>query len=264
MPHAASLFRALPSSGKSVALLLSASVHAAVALAAVRGAPHSAPAASLPKAPFVELADLELSLDEVPAPPIMMPEAAPVATPARHHHDYPVPPDHDARAHDPALRHALPLANAPSALPAAAPAVVEASAPTATPRFVMTVGATTQAPVGSGVVHGTRETPSSGALALVAEPAPEASVDTPAKLVVGAVPTYTPEAQTAGIEADLPLEIVVDAAGAVIAARALAHVGYGLDQAALRSVRSYRFAPARRAGKTLPVRMRWVMQFRLR
>jgi len=37
-----------------------------------------------------------------------------------------------------------------------------------------------------------------------------------------------------------------------------------IDEAALRGVRAYRFSPARRAGKALAVRMRWLMRFQLR
>lgn len=97
-----------------------------------------------------------------------------------------------------------------------------------------------------------------------APPVAEASVDLPAKLIAGGTPSYTHEAEAAGIEADVPLEIVVDSAGSVISARALSHVGYGLDEAALRSVRAYRFSPARRGGQALAVRMRWLMRFQLR
>jgi protein TonB len=97
-----------------------------------------------------------------------------------------------------------------------------------------------------------------------AEPVSEASVDSRATLLMGASASYTSEAEAAGVEANVPLELVVDALGIVVGARALAHVGYGLEEAALRSVRAFRFSPARRAGKALAVRMRWVMRFQLR
>jgi protein TonB len=61
----------------------------------------------------------------------------------------------------------------------------------------------------------------------------------------------------------LPLEIVVNASGSVVDARLLRHAGYGLDEAALRAIRAYRFAPAQRAGHGVSVRMRWVVDFRL-
>jgi protein TonB len=95
-------------------------------------------------------------------------------------------------------------------------------------------------------------------------PISEGIADAPAKLVAGAPPAYTAAAQAAGVEADVPLEIVVDSAGSVQSARVLGHAGYGLDEAALGAVRGYRFAPARRAGKAVAVRMRWLMRFQLR
>jgi TonB family protein len=77
-------------------------------------------------------------------------------------------------------------------------------------------------------------------------------------------PSYPRAAEAAGIESRVPLEIVVDARGNVTSARCLSHVGYGLDEAALRGIRDYRFSPARRHGRAVPVRMRWVVQFELR
>jgi len=103
------------------------------------------------------------------------------------------------------------------------------------------------------------EASSGGAAPLAAE-----SVDGAATLLSGAAPAYTREAEVAGVATSVPLEIVVDDRGNVVTARALQHVGYGLDDVALRSVRSYRFTPARRAGRPVAVRMRWLMRFELR
>lgn len=261
MPPSAPLFKAIPLSGKSVTLFLSASLHAAVALAAVRGAPHASLNANLAQDSAAEIAELDLTPVEAPASEMPTLKSQPVAVLARHHHDYAVPPDHDATPHDPSLRHVLPLTSALAAVPAvAAPAVLEASAPAA-PRFSMTVGVSPRAPLGASVENGTGDAAASGT---PTQPVAEASVDMPAKLLAGGVPSYTREAEVAGIEVDLPLEIVVDAAGAVIGARALTRVGYGLDEAALRSVRGYRFSPAQRGGRALAVRMRWLMRFQLR
>ncbi|MEI9938687.1 MAG: TonB family protein [Pseudomonadota bacterium] len=260
MTPGADFFRALPVSGKGLALLGSVSVHVAVALAAMRGAPHAAPNASTPTNAVVEFAALDLAVTEAPQQPILAPVSASAPTSARHHHDYPVPPDHDAMPHDPSIRHVLPLTSALDSARAAVPAVIDSPAPAA-PRFVMTVGPAARAPGGTSAELGNTE--AVGSIA-PAGPVPEASVDSPAKLVAGSSPGYTHEAEAAGIEADVPLEIVVDSAGAVIGARALAHVGYGLDEAALRSVRGYRFSPARRGGKALAVRMHWLMRFQLR
>ena len=49
-----------------------------------------------------------------------------------------------------------------------------------------------------------------------------------------------------------------------MSARAVVRAGYGLDDAAVRAIRDYRFSPAIRAGSPVAVRMRWTVQFRLR
>lgn len=93
---------------------------------------------------------------------------------------------------------------------------------------------------------------------------PSTSVDIPARLRTGSVPAYTPAALAAGIEANVPLELVISEAGLVTSARGLEHVGYGLDEAARQSVLGYRFTPAMRKNRPVPVRMRWLMRFQLR
>ena len=92
----------------------------------------------------------------------------------------------------------------------------------------------------------------------------EREVDVPARLLAAGPLAYPPAARRAEIETDFPLEIVVDATGRVIFARALSRAGYGLDEAALQGIRGYRFSPAMRAGRAVAVRMRWIVQFRLR
>jgi len=255
MTLAADLLRALPVSGKGLALLGSVSMHAAVALVVVRGAPHAARNANVLADAIVEVTALELSVAEAPAQPV----PALASASAHHHHDYPVPPDHDAAAHDPLVHHLLPLQRASSLVPVTTPAVIDSPAP-AVARFVMTVAPATHVAGESRAEVGDAKADER----VRPEPTPEASVEIPARLLAGSSPSYTREAEAAGVEADVPLEIIVDGAGSVIGARTLSHVGYGLDQAALASVRAYRFSPARRAGKTVPVRMRWLVRFQLR
>jgi protein TonB len=257
MPTTTHLLRA-PLSGKSIALVLSASMHAAVALAAARGAPHAELSVSRSKESLLEIAALELAWD-APTQPRTEPNAQPVASPAHHHHDYAVSANHDTSPHDPSLRHVLPLLTAASALPASPP-VLDSPQPAA-PRFAIAVAPVTRGRA-SANLDNERGAPTASAAA--AEPADEATVDSPAKLLTGGPPSYTREAEAAGIEAVVPLEVVIDVTGTVISARTLAHVGYGLDEAALRSVRGYRFSPARRAGKALAVRIHWTMRFQLR
>lgn len=195
---------------------------------------------------------------EVPAPDLLTPSLDPVET----------VPDivrapivHRSVAHETFHREvtARTTPSASDAVPAA-PTSLLATADSSAPRFVMAAIATTK--LSSGVVG----TAGLGVLGGDSGNAPisEGAADVPAKLIAGAAPAYTAAAQTAGVEADVPLEIVVDPAGSVQRARVLGHVGYGLDEAALGAVRGYRFAPARRSGKTVAVRMRWLMRFELR
>jgi len=95
-------------------------------------------------------------------------------------------------------------------------------------------------------------------------PEAEGAVDAPAHLASSAPLLYPEAARRAELELDLPLELVVSRQGRVLTATALAHPGYGLEQAALAAVRSYVFIPARRGGRAVAVKMRWMMQFRLR
>jgi len=92
----------------------------------------------------------------------------------------------------------------------------------------------------------------------------EGDVAVPARLVSSSPLVYPAAARQAELELDLPMEIIVDAEGRVTSARALGRAGYGLDEAALRAIKAYRFSPAQRQGHAVPVRMRWTVQFRLR
>lgn len=130
----------------------------------------------------------------------------------------------------------------------------------AAPRFTL------QAPVVTAGINATSIAASqAGASApFAAAPVLETQVDTPARLEAGNPPSYTAAAEAAGIEVELPLEVVIDASGFVRSARALGHVGYGLDEAALAAIHGYHFSPAHRAGSAVAVRKRWVMRFQLR
>ena len=91
-----------------------------------------------------------------------------------------------------------------------------------------------------------------------------AQVSAPARLLASTPVIYPAAARAAEIETSIAIEIVVDTHGRVVEAHALSAAGYGLDDAALRAVRAYQFAPAQRAGRAVRVRMRWDVQFRLR
>ncbi len=122
-------------------------------------------------------------------------------------------------------------------------------------RFVMALG------TGTTVTAGLAK--SSGSGQDETDTYAESGVSSRARLLEGTPPEYPLAARAAAVEADLPLEIVVDATGKVVDARLLKHAGFGLDEAALRAVRAYRFIPAQRAGHGVSVRMHWVVDFRL-
>jgi len=95
------------------------------------------------------------------------------------------------------------------------------------------------------------------------EVASEEGVDARPVLLSGNAPPYPPAAASAGVEVNVPVTIVIGVNGDVLDARAQRHVGYGLDEAALRAVRSYRFSRGLRGGRPVRVRMTWTVMFRL-
>ncbi|MFO0738213.1 MAG: TonB family protein [Labilithrix sp.] len=140
-----------------------------------------------------------------------------------------------------------------------------AAAPDLLARFMMAIPATnapdTTGEGGLGTVADREGT--------AADPMPETTygedeVSTPATLLSNVDATYPTEAWSSGVEADVPVEIVVDARGSVVSARVVTRAGHGFDDAALASIRSYRFAAAQRDGRAVRVRVRWSIQFRLR
>jgi TonB family protein len=164
----------------------------------------------------------------------------------------------------PVIKRAEPAAPAQGAIADGAQVTVAAPTP---PVFVMRASVVS----GEGSAHSNALAAQSDSVgqpnaAVVgrAGPLPEGAVDTPAKLIAGAPPMYTSAAEAAGVEAEVPLELIISRSGFVDSARALVHIGYGLDEAALAAVRGYRFKSAQRLGQTVAVRMRWVMRFQLR
>lgn len=151
---------------------------------------------------------------------------------------------------------------APSSRPSAGRRVpAHARLATAVPaRFVMTAGTVaTRATAGSAADLPTPLSSAGEAGPLLGE----GEVSVPARLLVACPVDYPPAARNAGVEADVPVEVVVDTEGHVVSGAALTRSGYGLDEAALRAMRGYRFSPARRDGRPVRVRMRWTVQFRL-
>jgi len=247
----------LASLGASLSALgVSTAIHAAILLAPVG---HRDPSGGT----VFDAEGVDILTD--PAPPRDTPEAepavlqpgSPAARRPAHTHPYRVARSRDWTPNDPSIEHA----------PASPPATAVAPAPSAplgatiddAPRFTMAIGAA--AGDACGVVSASGSAP-----ARESEDAPvaEESVDAPARLVRGPAPAYPDAARADGVEGDVRLELVVDTSGAVESARVLRGAGRGLDDAALRAARQFRFAPATRQGRAVRVRVGWSMQFRLR
>lgn len=260
---------------------VSALLHVAVLATAGRGSEKGGDLAT-DETPLVEITTEDVHVDEAAEHEAAEHAAAPAH--AHHHHDYPVAPDHDLVDHDPSIVHTPYAAHEHEhdradhdrdhdldprgavSDPMPAPASLAAPESSPAPVFKISIGGGST-PHGVVATNGVSARPSSvvAPSANVTEaPLAESDVSSRATLLAGGAPPYPADAREAGIEADVPLEIVVDAAGHVTAARALDHVGYGLDEAALGAVRRYRFTPAQRGGRAVAVRMRWVVEFRLK
>lgn len=257
---AVSLFSLAP---RVVAIATSGMVHATLFASLVfTSQGHASP----PTETVIAIETLE-TLEELPAPVVSRPvETAlnPVAEPETHQHPYPVPPSHDAHPHDPSLVHvATPSADTHE--PAAPPEPI-AAAPEAPARFTIVLspasGRSAAASAGGGPGTGSDGV---GAAGPAADPTyAENTVSSRAKLLASATASYPPAARSAEVEADVPVEIVVDTRGVVVDAHVVTRAGYGFDDSALTAIRSYRFSPAQRDGHAVRVRMRWSVQFRLR
>ena len=211
-----------------------------------------------------ETIDLDVTAPQAPLADLAPPEEAPHAheSPAypHHTHPYPVPPSHDWTPHDPNLVHVFsPAAPAAPAAPpvAAAPALTSDEEMA---QFHIVVGS------GDADAHGhvSPAATDDDHEGDDGSPVPEQHVTSRATLASGGAPSYPESARADGIEADVPLELVVSPTGTVESARVLRPAGHGLDQAALDAVRAYRFTPATHDGHPVRVRMQWLVQFRLR
>jgi periplasmic protein TonB len=77
------------------------------------------------------------------------------------------------------------------------------------------------------------------------------------------LPSYTEAARRARRQGRVVVEAVIDADGAVVDARVLQGLGLGLDESALATVGTWRFTPARRQGRAIPVIYTLIIRFQL-
>lgn len=75
-------------------------------------------------------------------------------------------------------------------------------------------------------------------------------------------PTYPPQALADGREADVTLQIDIDAEGRVTAAEVIKPAGYGFDEAAREAALTLTFEPAEVDGMPSPIRIEYLMRFR--
>ena len=88
-------------------------------------------------------------------------------------------------------------------------------------------------------------------------------VDARPRLLAWQAPRYPASAASAGVEVDVPVDVVIDTVGLVTDVRLPEHFGYGLDEAAIATARSYRFTHGLKDGRPVRVRMRCTVMFRL-
>ncbi len=242
------------------ALLASLAAHASVAMYMVNHEA-SAPTASAADVSAASIdvetvAIAEPAQPEVPAhvepPPA---EAPPAANHVQSATTRPAPASVPVTA-------AAPVTAAPP-VPAAAAAAALAAQGDDSPHFAMVLGAGSAAPggltrAGGGAAPGSAPPPAASEGPFSAD-----GVDKLAHLESGPAPAYPSDARDDGVEADVPLDIVVDENGRVTDVRPTRHLGYGLDESAAAAIRGYRFSPAMRGGRPVKVRMRWTVVFRL-
>ena len=74
---------------------------------------------------------------------------------------------------------------------------------------------------------------------------------------------YPPEAEAAGIEGEVLLELEIDETGAVRSAEVIGPAGHGFDEAAVEAARGFRFSPAEDASGPVPVIIEFAYSFEL-
>jgi len=75
---------------------------------------------------------------------------------------------------------------------------------------------------------------------------------------------YPPEAEARQIQGTVQVRVEVNPDGSVHSARVLKGLGYGLDEAAIKAIRKFKFKPARdRAGRSVPAVIVWRYTFQL-
>lgn len=88
--------------------------------------------------------------------------------------------------------------------------------------------------------------------------------DTPPKLIHKVEPVYTRAAREAAVQGTVVLDVVIGVEGKITAARLLSPMGFGLDDEAERVAAQWRFQPAKKNGRPVPVAATVEVNFRFR
>ena len=104
----------------------------------------------------------------------------------------------------------------------------------------------------------------SGAVVKPAPPPGKQPVIVMPKLVHFEPAPYPPGAQKEGIEGDVVLRLTIDATGQVTQAEVTEPAGHGFDEAAQAAALKFRFEPATRDGKPVPVKILYKYSFTLK
>jgi protein TonB len=74
---------------------------------------------------------------------------------------------------------------------------------------------------------------------------------------------YPPAARKAGIEGQVILMVTIDAEGKTAEVKRISGPGYGLDEAAAKAAREFRWKPARKGGESVATTIRYVYSFEI-
>jgi protein TonB len=82
-------------------------------------------------------------------------------------------------------------------------------------------------------------------------------------LIFNQGPEYSEEARKAKWQGSLLLSVIVDETGHPQQIKVSKSLGLGLDQKAIEAVEKWRFNPARKAGKAVPMQVQVAVEFQL-
>ncbi|MFZ5468140.1 MAG: energy transducer TonB [Myxococcota bacterium] len=127
-----------------------------------------------------------------------------------------------------------------------------------------TTGGSFAAPVGNTVYGKTEKTavaPEEVKAYSAPKYAPVHQIDSVPSVVHEVKVPYPEEAQRAGIEGAVILSLTIDLEGRVVDAKVLNGPGYGLNEAALKAIRQFKFSPAIKAGEKVSTTITYTYRF---